>query len=178
MFLLSAILPSPPYNKKMSDLPKLLLFFFCLSAVSAQWSYCPNPNSLAIEQRTSYPISDSLTVSYGGNIPLQSGVDIQCYNYSLGQSFNSTPNVAIGTCFSTQRSMSFRVSILLICSFRSKWQLLVVFRPYRSLSELIGLIRGGPSWVFRLWRRLPLRFRRGTIKLIPRRCLPARVGRK
>jgi hypothetical protein len=50
-----------------------------------------------------FPHPDSLTVSASGNVALQSGVDIQCYNYTLANPFNCTPGVAIGTYLITQR---------------------------------------------------------------------------
>lgn len=56
---------------------------------------------MPLQKRTStcagYPFkhSDSITVSSGSAVRLVSGVDVQCYNYTLTTVFNCTPNVAI-----------------------------------------------------------------------------------
>lgn len=39
---------------------------------------------------------DHLTISIGGNINLQNGVEGQCFNYSLALPFQSKPRIAIG----------------------------------------------------------------------------------
>jgi hypothetical protein len=83
----------------MSNFRSAVLLLLLAVGSLAQWSTCPNGNSLNIVQGISFAYSGALTVSQGGNIPLQQGKDIQCYNYTLTSPFQSAPNVAIGTYF-------------------------------------------------------------------------------
>ncbi len=59
--------------------------------------------------------SGSLTISASGQVPLKSGVDIQCYNYTLTSPFNCTPGVAIGIFILTQLSAPYRTKPATIC---------------------------------------------------------------
>ena len=80
------------------------------------------PLSLSSQNVTTYLFCylDSLTISNFGNIPLQQGNDIQCYNYTLTKDFNCTPNVAIGISFLTQQLIVSKHHILPIFSSLSR----------------------------------------------------------
>jgi hypothetical protein len=84
---------------------QLLTVALLLLALTAhsQLSACPAANPLQIA-------SDSITVSSSGRVALTSGVDVQCYNYTLAKAFSCTPGVAIGTYSLTQPSTISRVS--------------------------------------------------------------------
>lgn len=92
----------------------LLLSVLLLSAVLANGllSSCPAVGVAAV--------SDSLTVSSNGVIPLQQGNDIQCYNYTLTKPFDCAPSVAIGIAFLIQLSTIFRVWQATTSSFPSR----------------------------------------------------------
>jgi hypothetical protein len=70
----------------------LILTILLLAAFTAhsQFSTCPAANPLQVA-------SDSITVSSQGRVALTSGVDVQCYNYTLATPFSCAPGVAIGT---------------------------------------------------------------------------------
>lgn len=60
---------------------------------------------------------DTITVSNGGTVPLVTGVDIQCYNYTLTNAFNCTPNIAIAVSgLESQYSSSLFFSIKAVAS--------------------------------------------------------------
>lgn len=91
----------------------LILAILLLTAFTAhsQFSKCPAENPLQVA-------SDSITVSSQGRVALTSGVDVQCYNYTLASAFSCAPSVAIGTVSLTQPSTISRANIVLTSSSR------------------------------------------------------------
>ena len=123
----------------------------------------PQPASYSFRY---FPLhADSLTVSASGSVALQSGVDIQCYNYTLANPFNCTPGVAIGTIFITQRSTTFSLLAVTTYSSPSRQWTLIATESSPSLSEPNGAILVGAGFPSHLLLRSPLRSTLDIIRL-------------
>lgn len=127
-----------------------------------------------------YPLlyADSLTISAGGDINLQSSTDIQCFNYTLKTAFNCTPSIAICKHIMIQPWTTFLAQLATTFSFRSRQsaQIATVLSP--SSLEHNGPILDGPKLVFHFWLKLHPNLELDSIKLTPLRSLPASQVKK
>lgn len=119
--------------RKQLVISAILLLIF---TAQSQFSVCPAANPLQIA-------SDSITVSNQGKVALASGVDVQCYNYTLANAFSCTPGVAIGSYSIIQPSMISQASTLLTSSSPSRQSTLTATASSPSLSGRSGGTHSG-----------------------------------
>lgn len=143
-------MPNTKTNTHTTSLYAILLVLLCTPALS-QFSSCPAANPLQVA-------SDSITISSTGRIPLVSGTDIQCYNYTLATIFSCTPGVAIGTSSFTQPSTPSKVNTVPTFSSRSRlWTPTVMewfplsCAPNGDIHSganlpFLSLLKGQPRW--------------------------------
>ena len=141
----------------------ILLLFSLFS--STHLAHCPVSSSTMMAQCTSFLILDSLTVSFNGVVPLQQGQDVQCYNYTLANSFNTKPNIAIGTSLMTQLLTRWTANIQITFSSRSKSQWWKPTRWSPSSLELTGDILLGKKYPSHSSLKNQQKLKPATIKL-------------
>lgn len=61
-------------------------------------------------------VAGKLSINMKGDVPLQPGTDIQCYNHTLTSPFDCPPSVAIGMYIFTQVSTILRANHQIISS--------------------------------------------------------------
>lgn len=130
------------YYFKMNRGCLLLAIILILSGVLANTPTCPAGN-VQIFAGNQLLYADSVTISTSGNIRLQNGLDIQCYNYTLPSVFAKTPGVAIGNILFTQLSTIFKPQPVIIFSSQLRQYNQIASESYRSLSERSGAIPNG-----------------------------------
>jgi hypothetical protein len=109
---------------------------------------------------------DTLTISSIGNIFLNQGRDINCYNYTLKAPFKCSPNIAIGTKDNIKLLAIYKISIAPIYFSLSNLIHHKTLQLYHLLLELIGHIQDGPKSHSLLLLKHQTKFKQDIIKLI------------
>ena len=147
-----------------------LLSITLLLAPTAIASTCPSGGVDAV--------SGQLTINSQGQVPLEFGTDIQCYNYTLPYVFDCAPSVAIGTNELIQRPTIFKAHPQTICFSPSKLLTLIVTELCPSLLELTGDILDGVKYHSTSWLKIQIESLLATTKLIPPPSPPASLVNK
>ena len=110
-------------------------------------------------------VAGKLSINMKGDVPLQPGNDIQCYNHTLMTPFDCSPDVAIGNNNTTQVStISKHKTPPIISSSPSKPSTPIAMPFSPSSSEPTGLTPDGQRSTSSSWHKHPISSKQATTK--------------